>query len=113
MLPDPEEPQPKRVQRPDHRLQAYQTAVIRDCGPYRACHFNLTLEMPLAALIRNSKFARFPIRCYGRTWSGSNRKLGEMGRRNLTTLLIVSFQRHLIADDPLADRLASNIANHF
>ena len=33
-------------------FKAYRTAVIRDCGPYRACHFNLTLEMSLGALIR-------------------------------------------------------------
>ena len=31
-------------------FKAYRTAVIRDCGPYRACHFNLTIEMSLGAL---------------------------------------------------------------
>jgi dolichol-phosphate mannosyltransferase len=91
-------------------FKAYRTAVVRDCGPYRACHFNLTLEMSLSALIRNYQIAQIPIRWYGRTWGSSNLKLGEMGRRYLSTLLMMFFQRYLIADDLLADRLASNLS---
>ena len=94
-------------------FKAYRTAVIRDCGPYRACHFNLTLEMSLGALIRDYHVAEVPIRWYGRTWGSSNLKLGEMGRRYLSTLLMMFFQRHLIADDLLAERLASNLSYHF
>ena len=89
-------------------FKAYRTAVIRDCGPYRACHFNLTLEMSLGALIRKYNIAQIPIRWYGRTWGSSNLRLGEMGRRYLSTLLMMFFQRYLIADDLMADRLASN-----
>jgi dolichol-phosphate mannosyltransferase len=94
-------------------FKAYRTAVIRDCGPYRACHFNLTLEMSLGALIRDYHVAQIPIRWYGRTWGSSKLKLGEMGRRYLSTLLMMFFQRHLIADDLLADRLASNLSYHY
>ncbi len=93
-------------------FKAYRTAVIRDCGPYRACHFNLTIEMSLGALIRRYNVAQIPISWYGRTWGSSNLKLGEMGRRYLSTLLMMFFQRHLIADDLMADRLASNITYH-
>ena len=39
--------------------------------------------------------------------------MGEMGRRYLSTLLMMFFQRYLIADDLLADRLASNAAYHY
>jgi dolichol-phosphate mannosyltransferase len=94
-------------------FKAYRTAVIRDCGPYRACHFNLTLEMSLGALIRGYNVAQIPIRWYGRTWGSSNLRLGEMGRRYLSTLLMMFFQRHLIADDLLADRLANNASYHY
>jgi dolichol-phosphate mannosyltransferase len=94
-------------------FKAYRIAVIRDCGPYRACHFNLTLEMSLGALIRDYHVAQVPIRWYGRTWGSSNLRLGEMGRRYLSTLLMMFFQRYLIADDLMADRLASNMAYHF
>jgi dolichol-phosphate mannosyltransferase len=93
-------------------FKAYRTSVIRDCGPYRACHFNLTIEMSLGALIRRYNVAQIPINWYGRTWGSSNLKLGEMGRRYLSTLLMMFFQRHLIADDLMADRLASNLAYH-
>ena len=89
-------------------FKAYRTAVVRDCGPYRASHFNLTLEMSLGALVRDYHIAQIPIRWYGRTWGSSNLRLGEMGRRYLSTLLMMFFQRHLIADDLLAERLASN-----
>jgi dolichol-phosphate mannosyltransferase len=91
-------------------FKAYRAAVIRDCGPYRACHFNLTIEMSLGALIRRYNVAQVPISWSGRTWGSSNLRLGEMGRRYLSTLLMMFFQRHLIADDLMADRLASNIA---
>ncbi len=93
-------------------FKAYRTAVIRDCGPYRACHFNLTLEMSLGALIRNYNIAQIPVKWHGRTWGSSNLKLVEMGRRYLSTLLMMFFQRYLIADDLLADRLASNASYH-
>src|SRR6516225_4534622 len=67
--------------------------VNRDCGPYRARHFNLTLEMSLEALIRDYHIAQIPIRWYGRTWGSSNLRLGEMGRRYLSTVLMMFFQR--------------------
>jgi Glycosyl transferase family 2 len=92
----------------------YEIIVVnRDCGPYRACHFNLTLEMSLGALIRDYHIAQIPIRWYGRTWGSSNLRLGEMGRRYLSTLLMMFFQRYLIADDLLANRLASNVSYHY
>ncbi len=89
-------------------FKAYRTTVIRDCGPYRSSHFNITLEMSLGALIRRYDIAQIPIRWYGRTWGMSNLNLREMGRRYLSTLLMLFFQRMLIADDLMAERLASN-----
>jgi dolichol-phosphate mannosyltransferase len=94
-------------------FKAYRTAVVRDCVPYRACHFNLTLEMSLGALIREYHIAQIPIRWYGRTWGTSNLKLRDEGRRYLSTLLMMFFQRYLIADDLLAERLASNASYHY
>ena len=88
-------------------FKAYRTEVIRDCGPYRASHFNLTLEMSLGALIRNYNIAQVPNAWYGRTWGSSNLRIGEMGRRYLSTLLMMFFARYLIADDLIAERLAS------
>ncbi len=89
-------------------FKAYRTAVIRDCGPYRASHFNITLEMSLGALVRGYQISQVPIRWYGRTWGTSHLKLRQMGRKYLCTLLMVYFQRRLIADDLIAERLAAN-----
>jgi dolichol-phosphate mannosyltransferase len=91
-------------------FKAYRAEVVRDCGPYRACHFNLTLEMSLGALIRDYRIVQVPIRWHGRTRGNSNLRLGEMGRRYLSTLLTMAFQRYLIADDLRADRRANNAA---
>jgi dolichol-phosphate mannosyltransferase len=93
-------------------FKAYRTAVIRDCGPYRASHFNLTLEMSLGALIRRYNIIQIPIRWYGRTWGSSNLRLWQMGRRYLSTLLMLFFQRMLVADDLFAERLSSNVTYH-
>ena len=91
-------------------FKAYRTSVIRDCGPYRASHFNITLEMSLSALIRRYEIAQVPISWYGRTWGSSKLKLKEMGRKYLCTLLTLYFQRRLISDDLVAERLAANLA---
>lgn len=87
-------------------FKAYRTSVIRDCGPYQASHFNITLELSLSALIRRYCIAQVPIRWYGRSWGASNLKLREMGRRYLSTLLMMFFQRILVSDDLIAERLA-------
>jgi dolichol-phosphate mannosyltransferase len=89
-------------------FKAFRTEVIRDCGPYRASHFNITIEMSLGALIRRYHIAQIPIGWEGRTWGSSNLRLGQMGRRYLSTLLMMFFQRMLISDDLLAERLMSN-----
>ncbi|MEW4487291.1 glycosyltransferase family 2 protein [Thalassoglobus sp. JC818] len=85
-------------------FKAYHISVIRDCGPYRASHFNITLELSLSALIREYRITQIPIRWYGRTWGSSNLRLQEMGRRYLCTVLTFFFQRFLIKDDLLAEK---------
>jgi dolichol-phosphate mannosyltransferase len=89
-------------------FKAYRSTVIRDCGPFRTSHFNITIEMSLSALIRQYHIAQIPISWYGRSWGASNMKLREMGRRYLSTMLLMFFQRLLVSDDLLAERLVSN-----
>ncbi len=86
-------------------FKAYRMEVIRACGPYRACHFNITIEMSLGALIRNYMILQVPIRWYGRKWGISKLSLYQMGRRYLETLLMVFAEKTLIADDIFAERL--------
>ncbi|GAA4449888.1 glycosyltransferase family 2 protein [Novipirellula rosea] len=84
-------------------FKAYRKEVIDQCGPYRACHFNITLEMSLSALICGYKIKQVPIQWEGRTWGSSNLRMREMGRRYLCTLLMLFFQRVLMSDDVRAE----------
>ena len=85
-------------------FKAYRREVVESCGPYRSCHFNITLEMSLSALACGYRIKQIPIRWEGRTWGSSNLRLREMGRRYLCTLLMIFFQRILISDDLRTDR---------
>lgn len=91
-------------------FKAYRTHVIRESGPFRSCHFNITIEMALSALVRKYNIVQIPISWTGRTWGSSNLRLREMGRRYLATLLRVYAEKLLISDDLLADRLAMHAA---
>jgi dolichol-phosphate mannosyltransferase len=86
-------------------FKAYRTEVIRECGPFRASHFNITIEMSLSALVHQYHIAEIPIRWYGRTWGSSNLHISEMGRRYLQVLLKTYFEWMLISDDIRAERM--------
>ncbi len=89
-------------------FKAYRMSVVRECGPFRASHFNITLEMSLSVLCRRYHVAQVPINWYGRTWGSSNLRLREMGRKYLCTLLMMFFQKMLISDDLVAEQLSQN-----
>jgi len=84
-------------------FKVYRRHVIDNISPLHAAHFNITIEMSLSALIRNYRIATIPISWSGRTWGQSNLRLRAMGRRYLSTLLSLWFQRILIQDDVLAE----------
>jgi dolichol-phosphate mannosyltransferase len=87
-------------------FKAYRADVIREAGPFRASHFNITIEMSLSALIRKYHIVQIPISWSGRTSGVSKLRMVEMGRRYLSTLAKVMAERFLIGDDVLAERLA-------
>lgn len=86
-------------------FKMYHRSVIEGIGPLQACHFNITIELSLSAVIRRYRIAEIPINWYGRTAGVSSLKLGEMGRRYLATLLKIWFERLLLADDILAETI--------
>jgi dolichol-phosphate mannosyltransferase len=92
-------------------FKIYRTEVIRTCGPYRACHFNITLELSLGALARKYSICQVPINWYGRTWGSSNLSLRKMGRRYLATLIKIYAEKVLISDDLEAERLTIHRQN--
>ena len=91
-------------------FKAYRREVIEHCGPYRSCHFNITLELSLLALISGYRIAQVPIHWEGRTWGSSKLRLREMGRRYLCTLIMLLSQRILMSDD-LASEKARQLLN--
>ena len=93
-------------------FKAYRTEVIHDCGPFLSCHFNITIELSLGALIRNYKIAQVPNSWYGRTWGSSKLSLTTMGRRYLGTLGYIVCQHRLLSDDLLTERRVRNQAYH-
>lgn len=84
-------------------FKVYRRHVIEAISPLHACHFNITIEMSLSALIRRYSIAMFPINWSGRTWGQSNLRLRQMGRRYVCTLVKIWFERVLIFDDILAE----------
>ena len=84
-------------------FKAFRREVVLDCGPYSSCHFNLTVEMSLSPLIRRYAIAEIPIAWYGRTWGASKLSLWAMGRRYLSVVLKLFFERVLISDDLIED----------
>ncbi|MGR3220130.1 MAG: glycosyltransferase family 2 protein [Candidatus Anammoxibacter sp.] len=88
-------------------FKAYRMEVISTCGPYSSCHFNITLELSLSALIRKYNIAEIPISWYGRTWGSSDLSLRKMGRRYLEVLLKIYTEKLLISDDIEAERVAA------
>ncbi|UCE84928.1 MAG: glycosyltransferase family 2 protein, partial [Deltaproteobacteria bacterium] len=87
-------------------FKAYRREVVLACGPYSSSHFNITIEMSLSALIRRYTIAEIPVHWYGRTWGASNLSLTQMGRRYLSALLKVYFEKLLVSDDILEERVA-------
>jgi len=87
-------------------FKAYRRHVIEAIRPLHACHFNITIEMSLSALVRHYNIAMFPIEWSGRTWGQSSLRVREMGRRYVCTLLMIWFERLLILDDLLAEKEA-------
>jgi dolichol-phosphate mannosyltransferase len=87
-------------------FKAYRVEAIRESGPFRSSHFNITIEISLGVLIRKYHIVQIPISWSGRTSGVSKLRLAEMGRRYLSTVAKAMAERFLIGDDVLAERLA-------
>ncbi len=62
-------------------FKCYRREVIEGCKPFISRHFNLTVELPLKAVIRGYKFKVIPISWTNRAAGVSKLKLKEMGSR--------------------------------
>jgi dolichol-phosphate mannosyltransferase len=80
-------------------FKAYRREVIDSIQPLISHHFNLTVEIPLKAVVRGHSYAIVPISWRNRTSGRSKLKMQEMGSRYLFIILYVFFEHHLSRGD--------------
>jgi len=80
-------------------FKAYRSEVVRGIGPLLSHHFNLTVEMPLKAIVRGYSYAVVPICWYGRVKGISKLKIKEMGSRYLFIVLYVWLEKWMSCGD--------------
>ena len=73
--------------------------MIEGMQPLISPHFNLTVEMPLKAIVRGYSFAVVPISWTNRQAGVSKLKLKEMGSRYLFIVLYLWLEKHLARGD--------------
>jgi dolichol-phosphate mannosyltransferase len=80
-------------------FKAYRREVIETVQPLLSNHFNLTVEIPLKAIVRGHSYAVVPINWRNRTAGESKLSLQEMGSRYAFIVLYVLLERHLSRGD--------------
>ena len=80
-------------------FKAYRREVIDHVQPLLSHHFNLTVELPLKAIVRGYTYAVVPVNWTNRTHGVSKLKLQEMGSRYLFIVLYVFLEHHLSRGD--------------
>jgi dolichol-phosphate mannosyltransferase len=80
-------------------FKAYRREVIDAIQPLLSNHFNLTVEMPLKAIVRGHTFRVIPISWTNRSAGRSKLGIREMGSRYLFIVLYVWLEHHLSRGD--------------
>jgi dolichol-phosphate mannosyltransferase len=80
-------------------FKCYRREVIEGLRPILSNHFNLTVELPLKAIVRGFSYSVIPIGWRNRTEGVSKLKLKEMGSRYLFIVLYVWLEKHLAKGD--------------
>jgi dolichol-phosphate mannosyltransferase len=80
-------------------FKLYRWHVIEGMQPLISPHFNLTVEMPLKAIVRGYSFAVVPISWTNRQAGISKLKIKEMGSRYLFIVLYLWLEKHLARGD--------------
>jgi dolichol-phosphate mannosyltransferase len=80
-------------------FKAYRRTVIEGCQPLLSQHFNLTVEIPLKAIIRGYSWTVMPITWRNRRTGVAKLKIQEMGSRYLFLCLYLWLEKHLSRGD--------------
>jgi dolichol-phosphate mannosyltransferase len=80
-------------------FKAYRREVIETTQPLVSNHFNLTVELPLKAVVRGHSYAITPISWRNRAAGDSKLALREMGSRYVFIVLLAWLEHHLTRGD--------------
>jgi dolichol-phosphate mannosyltransferase len=80
-------------------FKAYRKEVIDGCRPLIAPHFNLTVELPLKAIVRGFSWTTIPVTWRNRQTGTSKLKVTEMGSRYLFICLYVWLEKYFSRGD--------------
>jgi dolichol-phosphate mannosyltransferase len=80
-------------------FKAYRRTVINGCAPFLAPHFNLTVEIPLKAIVRDYTYAVIPISWQNRRFGEAKLKIKEMGSRYFFICAYVWLEKYFSRGD--------------
>jgi dolichol-phosphate mannosyltransferase len=80
-------------------FKAYRRKVIDGCRPLIAPHFNLTVELPLKAIVRGYSWTVIPVTWRNRRHGVAKLKINEMGSRYLFICLYVWLEKYFSKGD--------------
>jgi dolichol-phosphate mannosyltransferase len=80
-------------------FKAYRREVIDGCRPLIAPHFNLTVEIPLKAIVRGYSWTIIPITWRNRRTGVAKLKIKEMGSRYLFICMYIWLEKYLSRGD--------------
>ena len=80
-------------------FKAYRREVIEGCRPLIAPHFNLTVELPLKAIVRGYNWTVIPITWRNRRSGVAKLKMKEMGSRYLFICLYIWLEKYFSMGD--------------
>jgi dolichol-phosphate mannosyltransferase len=80
-------------------FKAYRKEVIDGCQPLIAPHFNITVEIPLKAIVRGFTWTTIPIKWRNRRTGTAKLKIKEMGSRYIFICLYVWLEKYFSAGD--------------
>ena len=80
-------------------FKMYRREVIEGCKPFISPHFNLTVEIPLKAIVRGYSWSVVPISWKNRTKGIAKLKLKEMGSRYFFIIAYLWLEKHFSQGD--------------
>jgi dolichol-phosphate mannosyltransferase len=89
-------------------FKAYRREVIEGLRPFLSNHFNLTVELPLKAIVRGYTWTVVPTNWLGRATGESKFVIKEMGSRYLFIILYCLIEKYFSRGDYVRPRVAED-----